>query len=94
MEKQVGMNYNMRDKLRHESGVLNFLAKKGLIDTGKRGVINKVLVEFLSEYSLPIEQYNPKYKGNYDALNQNCTTAQENWDKFCLWVNKQIKEKV
>jgi hypothetical protein len=87
------MNYNMRDKLRHESGVLNFLAKKGLIDTGKRGVVNKVLVEFLSEYSLPIEKYNPKYKGNYDALNQNCTTTQENWEKFCLWVNKQIKNK-
>jgi hypothetical protein len=87
------MNYNMKDKLRHESGVLNFLAKKGLIDTGKRGVINKVLVEFLSEYSLPIEKYNSKYKGNYDALNKNCTTIQENWNQFNLWINKQPKIK-
>ncbi len=87
------MNYNMKDKLRHELGVLNFLNKKGLIDTGKRGVINKVVIEFLNEYNLPIEKYNPKYKGNYDALNKNCTTVQENWDKFCLWINKQPKIK-
>lgn len=86
------MGYNMREKLRHESGVLNFLAKKGLIDTGRRGVINSILVEFLNEHNLPIEKYNSKYRGHYDALNQNCTTIQENWDKFCLWVNKQIKK--
>lgn len=82
----------MRQKLSHESGVLNFLAKKELVTSGKRGEINRLLSEFLTEHKLPIAKYNPKYKGHYDALNQNCTTVQENWNLFCKWVTLKIKQ--
>lgn len=86
------MGYNMREKLRHESGVLNFLAKKGLVSSGRRGEINRILIEFLLDSKLPVEKHNPRYKGTYDALNQNCTTVQENWETFCVWINKKKEE--
>lgn len=85
-------NYNMREKLAHEWGVVKFLGEKGILETGRRGVIDKVLVEFLTLHELPIALYNPKYRGHYDALNKNCTTVQENWDEFHTWVNTKVKE--
>lgn len=84
-------NYNMRSKLAHEWGVVKFLGEKGILETGRRGVINNVLVEFLTELELPIVVYNPKYQGHYDALNRNCTTVQEHWDQFHTWVNNRKK---
>ena len=84
-------NYNMRSKLAHEWGVVKFLGEKGILETGRRGVINNVIVEFLTEHKLPIIVYNPKYRGHYDALNQNCTTVQENWEQFHTWVNSRKK---
>jgi hypothetical protein len=82
----------MRSSINAEWGIVKFLGDKKLIETGRRGEINKFLVEFLNEYKLPIKKYNPKYKGMYDALNQNCETVQENWDKFHVWCANKLKE--
>jgi len=82
----------MRDSINAEWGIVKFLGEKGLVQSGRKGEINRILVEFLSEHKLPIKIYNPKYKGIYDALNQNCETVQENWNKFHVWCNKKVKE--
>jgi hypothetical protein len=82
----------MKDSLSEEFGIVNFLGEKGLVTSGRRGEINRVLVEFLTENSLPIEKYNPRYKGFYDAMHCNAVTCQENWNKFHVWVNKKVKE--
>jgi hypothetical protein len=83
----------MKDDLNNEIGIVHFLEEKGLVKSGRRGEINRVLVEFLTENSLPIEKYNPRYKGFYDAMNKNSITCQKNWDKFHVWVNNKIKNK-
>ncbi len=81
----------MSSKLSHEWGVVKFLGDKGILETGRRGVINNVIIEFLKETGLRYEKHNPRYKGHYDALNRNCTTVHENWDKFHIWVNNKSK---
>ena len=83
----------MKDDLNNEIGIVHFLEEKGLVTSGRRGEINRVLVEFLTENSLPIEKYNPRYKGLYDAMNRNSITCQKNWCKFHVWVNNKIKNK-
>lgn len=81
---------NMRDKLNTEWGVLNFIGKKGLIKTGRRGEVNALLTRFLEEHNLPAQRHNPRYRGFYDAVNVNCRAVQDNWNKFHTWCNKQI----
>lgn len=81
----------MRDSINAEWGVVKFLAEKKLVDTDRRGEINRLLVEFLNEYKLPIVKYNPNYKGTYDALNKNSQTVQKNWNKFHTWCNNKTK---
>jgi hypothetical protein len=81
-----------RDSINAEWGVIKFLGEKGLIETGRRGKINRFVCEFLTENSLTVAKHNPRYRGNYDALNKNCDTVQENWDVFHQWVNKKCKE--
>jgi len=83
----------MKDSLNTEWGIVKFVGEKGLVTSLKRGDINRLLVEFLTEYNLPIEKYNPRYRGHYDALNQNCGTVQENWNKFHHWCNIKVKNK-
>lgn len=79
-----------RESINGEWGVIKFLGDKGLIATGKRGEINKVITEFLIEHKLPVKKHNPRYRGYYDALNHNALTAQEHWDKFHTWVKNKI----
>jgi len=80
-----------RNSVNAEWGVVKFLGEKGLIAGDRRGKINKFVSEFLTENKLPVAKYNPRYKGYYDALNRNCDTVQENWDKFHQWVNSKCK---
>ena len=82
----------LRQSLNTEFGIINFLGEKKLVTSGKRGEINRVITEFLEEHDLPVTRYNKRYKGTYDALNINCDTAQEHWDKFHQWVNKKSKK--
>lgn len=80
-----------RDSINTEFGIVKFLGDKKLATSGKRGELNAIVTEFLEENKLPVVRYNPKYKGYYDALNRNCETAQNHWDKFHQWVNKKSK---
>lgn len=82
----------MRDNINAEWGVLKFIGEKGMIKTGRRGEVNKLLTEFLVENSLPVQRHNPRYRGFYDAVNKNCQTVQDNWSKFHTWCNNKIKE--
>jgi hypothetical protein len=76
----------MRDRMSHEWGVINFLQEKGF--RGRRGVLNKVLVEFLKQENIRYEKHNPRYKGTYDAFCINSTRVQEVWTKFHTYINK------
>ena len=82
-----------RESNNTEWGVIKFLGDKHLVTTGRRGELNRVICEFLNEHNLPVVKHNLKYKGNYDALNKNCSTVQDNWDKFHHWVNQKCKSK-
>ena len=84
---------NMSQKLSAEIGVCTLILRKGLVDSAKRGRLNTFISKFLIEHNLKVEKYNPRYKGHYDALNVNCQTVQDNWDRFHTWVNKKVKEK-
>lgn len=79
----------MMDSLNAECGVVKFMGDKGLVSSGRRGELNRLIVEFLNDHNLPVVKYNPRYKGNYDALNKNCSTVQEHFDKFHVWVSKR-----
>jgi hypothetical protein len=81
-----------RSSVNAEWGVIKFLGEKGLDCKGRRGPLNQLVTEYLVEHKLPVEKYNQKYKGTYDALNLNCRTVQANWDSFHQWVNKKTQE--
>lgn len=81
-----------RKSINAEWGVVKFLGEKGLGFKGRRGPLNQLITEFLTEHKLPVVKYNPNYKGTYDALNLNCNTVQDNWTIFHQWVDKKTQE--